>query len=1032
MTSPYQSAVTSSFGLSGSVNIDALLNTTHLKWGGALGSGSGLSFSFPWSNGNQATWDTNYGEEVTVASHFGFNSLQMAAARNALQSWGNVANLAFTEVAESSADVGDFRFAFSSAVGSGVWGYSWYPDSHDPHAADVWINSEYGNDADWAASSYNYEALIHEIGHGLGLKHPGNYNAGGGGTEGPYLPSNLDVRNYTIMSYFDPANDWYQDGRTGQLVHVCPESPMVYDILAIQYLYGANNSYRTGNDLYTFDPGSPFYKTLWDAGGTDTISVGNFSLGCTINLNPGSYSTIAFPASLAGYFDGTNDLGIALGAVIENATGGSGNDVLTGNSANNVLDGGAGADVLSGGEGDDTYLIDNVNDLIYEYASAGYDEVQTTLSSYALSSDVEVLQYLGPQTVAFAGTGNELDNRILGGSGQDILAGLAGNDQFRGYAGNDIISGGSGIDTVIYPGASLDYTVTLTIDGYTVADITGAEGTDTLRSIERLQFSDGTTVLANAYNHAPVLASPLIDQTLSKNMAFVYQVPAATFVDEDADDALSYGVSRVDAGGALVGAGELPAWLAFNAATGTFSGMPANEDVGSLHVRVAATDAKGASAYDTLVFTVTNKVPEVAAVLPDQSSREFAGYSYLIPANTFIDMDGGDILSYSAQLASGSALPGWLHFDVATLMLSGISGHEDVGGLDIEITATDSAGGVASDTFRLVILPAGTSGNDKMPATDGDDIIEGMGGNDTISGGAGSDTASYEHAPAAVTVDLKKGRASGGDGKDALKSIENIIGSEFSDQLIGDAGDNVIAGAGGHDIIDGKEGNNTLDGGEGNNTIIAGAGIDTIVAGAGNDKIAAGSGNNTINAGDGNNVITAGNGDDTITTGSGSDTITAWNGNNTVNAGAGNDIIRCGIGDDSIAGGAGNDILAGGSGRDVLSGGDGADFFVFDSRPAIDNIDTITDFVSGTDKIVLGNRIFSKLKADADLSDNFENISTNGKAADANNFLLYDSSTGRLYYDADGSKAKAAVLVGIFDNGAGDYPILTATDFIVG
>ena len=73
------------------------------------------------------------------------------------------------------------------------------------------------------------------------------------------------------------------------------ETPMVFDIAAIQYIYGANNNYKTGDDTYTFDPTKPFFKTIWDAGGKDTISVSNFSLSCDVDLTPGNYSSLRYP-----------------------------------------------------------------------------------------------------------------------------------------------------------------------------------------------------------------------------------------------------------------------------------------------------------------------------------------------------------------------------------------------------------------------------------------------------------------------------------------------------------------------------------------------------------------------------------------------------------------------------------------------------------------------------------------------------------------------------------------------------------------
>ena len=349
MPSPSTSASTSIFNLSGNPTIDPLLDETHMKWGGGVGTGVNLTFSFPWVNGDSAYFATYYStkNEQSADEHFGFNAVQMDAVRNALESWANVANLNFTEVSDTSTNVGDFRFAFSSALPDDVWGWSGYPNNYLASAADVWVNSSHGYDADWSAGTYNYESLIHEIGHGLGLKHPGNYNGDGEGSP-PFLSSTLDFRNYTIMSYNDPNNDYYWDSSKNISILVAPDTPMVYDIQAIQYLYGANTNYHTGNDTYTFYPDEPFYTTIWDAGGTDTIDISAFNLGSNINLRSGTYSTITFPtpAPDSSYFNGANDLGIAFNVVIENVIGSGGNDTIIVNNANNNLDGGAGIDTI--------------------------------------------------------------------------------------------------------------------------------------------------------------------------------------------------------------------------------------------------------------------------------------------------------------------------------------------------------------------------------------------------------------------------------------------------------------------------------------------------------------------------------------------------------------------------------------------------------------------------------------------------------------------------------------------------------------
>lgn len=363
MTSPTSSLNTSNIGLSTSPNINALIEGE--KWGGGVGTGIALTYSFPWTDSATATFSGPQGigdysslNEQNASYRFGLNAVQQEAAIKALQSWANVANITFSKVTDTSSNVGDIRFAWTS-VTRNAWGWTYCPDSTYPSGGDVWISTLNDNAAtnSWALGSYNYEALIHELGHALGLKHPFD--------GAPVLSSSLDNDLHTVMSYTRAPNSIYPsagyiDGEYGWVSYqVSPETPMVLDIAAIQYIYGANTSYHSGNDTYTFDNTKPFFKTIWDAGGIDTISASNYTLSCLIDLTPGNYSSFKIPpaANTGGQtttYDGTNALGLAYGCIIENAIGGSGNDTLAGNSGNNQLMGGLGNDTIDGGLGNDT------------------------------------------------------------------------------------------------------------------------------------------------------------------------------------------------------------------------------------------------------------------------------------------------------------------------------------------------------------------------------------------------------------------------------------------------------------------------------------------------------------------------------------------------------------------------------------------------------------------------------------------------------------------------------------------------------
>jgi Ca2+-binding RTX toxin-like protein len=128
---------------------------------------------------------------------------------------------------------------------------------------------------------------------------------------------------------------------------------------------------------------------------------------------------------------------------------------------------------------------------------------------------------------------------------------------------------------------------------------------------------------------------------------------------------------------------------------------------------------------------------------------------------------------------------------------------------------------------------------------------------------------------------------------------------------------------------------------------------------------------------------------------------------------------------DTLLGGAGDDYLSGGAGRDRLTGGSGADQFAFDAALNRNtNVDTITDFVSGQDEIVLDSTVFSRFAAGEDITDHF---SATGRPSDSNDYLIYSATNKVLYYDADGNGSGAAVAFAVLIG----VPTLNATDFLI-
>jgi serralysin len=352
-----------------------------IKW--ATGS---LTFSFPTSG---SFYGSPYGSGEPTNNFEAFTALQQSAVRAVLQMYSSVANLAFTEVTESSSVHGDLRYAESDAT-STAWAY--YP-STSPLGGDAWFNNSKNYYDNPLKGTYGYQTILHETGHAMGLKHPQDAKGSFGA-----MPLDHDSIEYSVMSYrsyIGAPLTGYTAGSTSY-----PQTLMMYDIAALQLMYGANFTTNAGNTTYKWDSltgqmfingagqgapaGNKIFMTIWDGGGIDTYDFSNYGTNLSVSLQPGTWST-ASSAQLAslgsGHYAAGNIANALLynnnpASLIENAVGGSGFDTLTGNTANNSFTGGAGNDTLNGAAGSDI--------AVYSGMFANYTVVQNSDGSWSV------------------------------------------------------------------------------------------------------------------------------------------------------------------------------------------------------------------------------------------------------------------------------------------------------------------------------------------------------------------------------------------------------------------------------------------------------------------------------------------------------------------------------------------------------------------------------------------------------------------------------------------------------------------------
>ncbi|MBB3238048.1 M10 family metallopeptidase C-terminal domain-containing protein [Phyllobacterium endophyticum] len=913
------------YGLSAIANSNTTDNNAAMDMDMALGA---IKRGVPWDNrpehvtwGIRKTNKTSGGPALAVPTATYYDSV-----RQMLASIADVANITFTELTPGKqTDDADFKIQILDDQGGG--GTGTIGRGHGLITVHGYTDDNIRN------GQKAFGTLFHEVGHTVGFAHmrgslvdPTDYSTRND------LPVSVTNFNTYAMQY---------NGRDARA-----NTPLLYDVIALQHIYGANTKTRlgdttygfhtnTGLDIYDFAKNPAPIMSLWDAGGIDTLDVSGFSTKQAIDLREGHFSNI-----------GTlkNNVTIAYGAVIENAIGGSGDNVITGNAVHNVLRGGAGndlidgaggADLMVGGNGDDSYAVDNAGDIVDETGTSGTDVINSSVTvdltdTNHVKGSVENLALTGNGDVN--GSGNGRGNVITGNSGNNILDGRDGNDVLDGGAGADTMIGGNGDDIFI-------------VDN--IGDKVVESGTDGI---------------------------DLVEASVSFDLGNQQQAVG------DVDKLLLTGKADIDGSG-----NELDNVITGNAGNNILFGRGGND---ILDGGAGADTMRGGTGNDT--YIVDNSGDKVDEAGGNGNDLVKSSVSYSL-ADTGGDVENLALTGTTNIDATGNALDNVLTGNSGNNILDGGKGKNILRGGDgddtyiinsaddtIDETGTDGNDTIVSSTdFDLAtsaqvhgqienltltgsanINGTGNGSENVLTGNSGDNVLTGLGGNDIYVINSIGDVVNEEGGNgidgvrSSISFDLGSAQARGQVENLTLTGGDDLTGTgnELGNVIIGNSGDNVLDGRAGDDTLHGGFGADTMRGGIGNDIYIVDNAGDVVDEADGDDidevrsSISFDLGSAQAR-GKVENLTLTGSAELTGTGNELGNVIIGNSGDNVLDGRAGDDTLDGGLGADTMRGGSGNDIYVVDNARDVVdeASGDG-----------IDEVRSSIDFDLAPAKAVLG------------------------------------------------------------------------------
>ena len=589
-----------------------------------------------------------------------------------------------------------------------------------------------------------------------------------------------------------------------------------------------------------------------------------------------------------------------------------------------------------------------------------------------------------------------LPDLIIGpvqGIGNDFVDALGGDDIAIGWSGDDVIRGGAGADVII--GGLLNAAGVITPSGINAADYTTSVDGVTIDlsvtvsltlpmlgiNLQLVNASQGFGGDAQG-DYLQDITNLIGSNTGGDNLTG--SAGANTFNGQGGNDALNgMGGNDILLGGAgddrLVGGAGADS---LQGGAGSFDTADYSTSAAAVTINLTTGAGSGGDAQGDTLTGIERLIGSVG----DDSLSGSVGNDTIIGgagADILVGNGGVDIVDYSGSNAAVSVDLG-----------SGVGLGGDAQG-DTLNSVENLVGSAFNDTLT------GDSGVNSLSGGNGDDTLQGGAGADTLDGGAGIDTASYAASSAGVTIDLRLigPQVSAGDASgDTLIGIEIIRGSIFADTITGDANDNIfndggVGGAG--DILTGGAGNDTYSVYNEGTAIVE-------IGGAGNDRVSAGV----------DYVLASGVSVEYLNT-------TSLQGTRATNL-TGNELAQL------VRGNDGANVIDGGGGNDTLWGMGGTDTFLFSSALGSGGVARIGDFNVADDQIQLDSAIFSAL--DLGVLDASAFKDNAAAPRDADDFIIYNSNTGSLFYDADaGGSAFRAVKFASLSAGLN----LSAADFLV-